>query len=181
MEICPAPMQRPRKFVICNGDEGDPGPFMDRAALRRRSPYPCWKEWPSPLAWGQPGVTSMCAPEYPLAIESLERRNQQARQMGSWEEHFGDRLRIRSWIERMGAGAFVCGRRRAHCFIEGSGDCPAPRPLPGQARASGSNRPSSTTWKPWPTSATSSSTAGNGLPPSARPPAKEPRSRLSQK
>ena len=34
------------KYVACNGDEGDPGAFMDRSVLEG-DPTPCWRGWPS--------------------------------------------------------------------------------------------------------------------------------------
>jgi len=51
-----------QKYVICNGDEGDPGAFMDRSVLES-DPQRVIEAWPSPLTrWERRRATSMCAP-----------------------------------------------------------------------------------------------------------------------
>lgn len=117
------------KVVVCNGDEGDPGAFMDRM-LMESYPYRII-EGMSIAAWcvgAAEGILYIRA-EYPLAlkrvIEAIERCTERgllgSRIMGT---DFSLRLRIVA-----GAGAFVCGEETAMiASIEGRRGMPHLRP-----------------------------------------------------
>jgi NADH:ubiquinone oxidoreductase subunit F (NADH-binding)/Fe-S-cluster-containing hydrogenase component 2/(2Fe-2S) ferredoxin len=117
------------KFIIANGDEGDPGAFMDRSIMEGD---------PHSLLEGM----LICAyainahygfiyvrQEYPLAIENLGIAIKQAEEIGLLGKNilgtgFDFTVRIRE-----GAGAFVCGESTALiASVEGKRGMPRPRP-----------------------------------------------------
>ncbi|MEW6410014.1 MAG: NADH-quinone oxidoreductase subunit NuoF [Nitrospirota bacterium] len=117
------------KFVIANGDEGDPGAFMDRSIMEGD---------PHSLIEGM----LICAytlnaeygfiyvrHEYPLAVKNLRIAIKQAEELGLLGE---DILRtgMNFYLDiREGAGAFVCGESTALvASIEGNRGFPRPRP-----------------------------------------------------
>jgi bidirectional [NiFe] hydrogenase diaphorase subunit len=118
-----------QKFVICNGDEGDPGAFMDRSVLES-DPHSIIEGMAIAgysIAADQ-GFLYVRA-EYPLAISRLQVAIRQAKQhgligAGIFESTFNFNLDI-----RIGAGAFVCGEETAlMASIEGKRGQPRPRP-----------------------------------------------------
>lgn len=117
------------KYVICNGDEGDPGAFMDRAVLES-DPHRIIEGMAiAGYAVGaQKGYIYVRA-EYPLAIERLKKAIRQAGRMGIlgpniFNTPFSFTIEI-----RLGAGAFVCGEETAlMASIEGRRGTPRPRP-----------------------------------------------------
>ncbi len=117
------------KFVIANGDEGDPGAFMDRSIMEGD---------PHSLLEGM----LICAyaidahygfiyvrHEYPLAVKNLTTAIKQAEETGLLGENIlGTGFRFTVDI-REGAGAFVCGESTALvASIEGERGYPRPRP-----------------------------------------------------
>lgn len=117
------------KFVVANGDEGDPGAFMDRAIMEGD---------PHSLLEGM----LICAyvlganygfiyvrHEYPLAVKNLRIAINQAEEMGLLGENIlGTGFDFTVDI-REGAGAFVCGESTALvASIEGERGFPRPRP-----------------------------------------------------
>jgi NADH:ubiquinone oxidoreductase subunit F (NADH-binding)/NADH:ubiquinone oxidoreductase subunit E/NAD-dependent dihydropyrimidine dehydrogenase PreA subunit len=100
-------------YVLCNGDEGDPGAFMDRA-LMEGAPFQVIEglvlgAWALGAHEGYIYVRA----EYPLAVERLERAIAVCRRAGLLGEHilgrdFSFELRI-----SRGGGAFVCGESTA--------------------------------------------------------------------
>ncbi|NLH72247.1 MAG: NADH-quinone oxidoreductase subunit L [Verrucomicrobia bacterium] len=118
-----------RKYVVCNGDEGDPGAFMDRSVLESDPHRVIEGMIIAGYAVGaQQGFIYVRA-EYPLAIKRLQTALKQARQFGLLgsnvlESPFSFNIDI-----RIGAGAFVCGEETAlMASIEGLRGNPRPRP-----------------------------------------------------
>jgi bidirectional [NiFe] hydrogenase diaphorase subunit len=118
-----------RKFVVCNGDEGDPGAFMDRSVLES-DPHRILEGMAiAAYAIGANQGYAYVRGEYPLAIRRLEIAIRQAKKHGLlgsqiFESSFDFRVDI-----RIGAGAFVCGEETAlMASIEGKRGTPRPRP-----------------------------------------------------
>ncbi len=117
------------KYVICNGDEGDPGAFMDRAVLES-DPHRVLEGMAlAAYAVGASRGFVYVRAEYPLAVERLERAIRQATKEG-FLGHGVCASPFDFTIElRMGAGAFVCGEETAlMASIEGLRGQPRPRP-----------------------------------------------------
>jgi len=117
------------KHVVCNGDEGDPGAFMDRS-LMEGDPHSVI-EGMAIAAWAigaQHGHLYVRA-EYPLAVERLRVALRQARERGFLGERIlGSTMSFDISITE-GAGAFVCGEETALiASIEGRRGMPRPRP-----------------------------------------------------
>ena len=118
-----------RKFVICNGDEGDPGAFMDRSVLES-DPHKVIEGMAiAAYAVGADQAFIYVRAEYPLAVSRLQIAIRQAKQhalLGSaiFESPFNLSVDV-----RIGAGAFVCGEETAlMASIEGMRGQPHPRP-----------------------------------------------------
>lgn len=118
-----------RKIVICNGDEGDPGAFMDRSVLES-DPHRVLEGMAiAAYAIGAPEGYLYVRAEYPLAIRRLTTAIRQARQRNLLgEQILGTPFSLNLEI-RLGAGAFVCGEETALiASIEGLRGAPRPRP-----------------------------------------------------
>jgi len=117
------------KFVLCNGDEGDPGAFMDRSLLEG-DPHGILEAMiiAGHAIGARQGYIYVRA-EYPLAVERLGIAIGQARQRGYLGKNIlGSKLAFDLEI-RMGSGAFVCGEETAlMTSIEGKRGEPRPRP-----------------------------------------------------
>lgn len=118
-----------RKFVVCNGDEGDPGAFMDRSILES-DPHRVLEGMAiAAYTVGADQGFLYIRGEYPLAIKRSQKAIQQGKRMGLlgtqiFETSFNFRVDI-----RIGAGAFVCGEETAlMASIEGGRGTPRPRP-----------------------------------------------------
>jgi bidirectional [NiFe] hydrogenase diaphorase subunit len=118
-----------RKFVVCNGDEGDPGAFMDRSVLEG-DPHEVLEGMAiAAYAVGAEQGYLYVRAEYPLAIDRLRLAIKQAEKLqllGNriFDTAFNLRLDVRT-----GAGAFVCGEETALiASIEGGRGTPRPRP-----------------------------------------------------
>ncbi len=117
------------KYVICNGDEGDPGAFMDRSILEGDPHAVVEGMLIAGCAIGANQGYAYIRAEYPLAIERFEGAIEQARERG----YLGDKILGTDFsfdVEiRIGAGAFVCGEETALMMsIEGKRGMPRPRP-----------------------------------------------------
>ena len=118
-----------RKYLICNGDEGDPGAFMDRAVLEGNPHLVIEGMLIAAHAMGaQEGIFYIRA-EYPLAVKHVGVAIQQARELGLLGKNvLGSEMSIDLRI-KMGAGAFVCGEETALiASIEGKRGMPRTRP-----------------------------------------------------
>ena len=118
-----------QKYVVCNGDEGDPGAFMDRSILEGDPHRVIEGMAIAAYAVGASQGYAYIRGEYPTAISRFETALKQARKMG----FLGKSVMNSSFafdIEiRIGAGAFVCGEETALCAsIEGKRGTPRPRP-----------------------------------------------------
>jgi bidirectional [NiFe] hydrogenase diaphorase subunit len=118
-----------RKFLVCNGDEGDPGAFMDRSVLESDPHRVLEGMTIAAYAVGASQGYAYVRGEYPLAIRRLEIAIRQAKKHGLlgsqiFESSFDFKIDI-----RIGAGAFVCGEETAlMASIEGRRGAPRPRP-----------------------------------------------------
>jgi bidirectional [NiFe] hydrogenase diaphorase subunit len=119
----------PRKFVICNGDEGDPGAFMDRAVMEG-DPHKVLEGMAiAAYAVGADRGYVYVRAEYPLAVKRLKTAIKQAEKLqllGNRIFDTGFNFRVDL---RIGAGAFVCGEETALiASVEGKRGTPRPRP-----------------------------------------------------
>jgi bidirectional [NiFe] hydrogenase diaphorase subunit len=118
-----------RKYVVANGDEGDPGAYMDRT-LMESDPHRVLEGMAiAGFAVGADQGFIYVRGEYPLAAKRLEKAIRQAERKGLLgsrilDSNFNFRIDI-----RMGAGAFVCGEETALMqSIMGRRGQPVPRP-----------------------------------------------------
>ncbi len=117
------------KYVVCNGDEGDPGAFMDRSVMEG-DPHSV-VEGMLIAAWATKSTEGYIyvRAEYPLAVERLGMAIEQARAYGLLGENilnsgFSFDIKINK-----GAGAFVCGEGSAlTASIEGERGMPRVKP-----------------------------------------------------
>ena len=119
----------PKKYVICNADEGDPGAFMDRSLLEG-DPHAILEGMAiCAYAIGADEGYIYCRAEYPLAIKRLKQAIAQAEEAGLLgEKILGTDFNFTIHIKE-GAGAFVCGEETAlMASIEGKRGMPRPRP-----------------------------------------------------
>jgi bidirectional [NiFe] hydrogenase diaphorase subunit len=118
-----------KRYVICNGDEGDPGAFMDRSILES-DPHRILEGMAlAAYAVGADEGYIYVRGEYPLAIKRLEMAIRQAKRQGILGTGImGTTFNFNVHI-RLGAGAFVCGEETALiASIEGGRGHPRPRP-----------------------------------------------------
>ena len=117
------------KYVICNGDEGDPGAFMDRNLLESDPHSVLEGILIAALAIGSSKSYIYVRAEYPLAIETLTHAIKQAKEYGLIGENIlGSKFSLDVEIYQ-GAGAFVCGEETALLkSIEGKRGMPKPKP-----------------------------------------------------
>jgi NADH-quinone oxidoreductase subunit F/NADP-reducing hydrogenase subunit HndC len=117
------------KAVVCNGDEGDPGAFMDRS-LMEGDPHSVLEGMIiNAYAIGAQHGYLYVRHEYPLAVKNLGVAISQARALGLLGKNIlGSGLDFDCEIKE-GAGAFVCGESTALvASIEGERGMPRPRP-----------------------------------------------------
>ena len=117
------------KYVVCNGDEGDPGAFMDRSILEGNPLAVIEGMMIAGYAIGAQNGYFYVRAEYPIAVKRLRIAIRQAEEMGLLGDNIlGTNFSFRVHI-RLGAGAFVCGEETALLnSIEGQRGMPRPRP-----------------------------------------------------
>lgn len=117
------------RYVVCNGDEGDPGAFMDRSVMEG-DPHKLLEGMiiAGYAVGAQEGYIYVRA-EYPLAIKRLKVAIAQAEEAGILGDNImGSGYSFRIHINR-GAGAFVCGEGSAlTASIEGERGMPRTKP-----------------------------------------------------
>ncbi len=117
------------RYIVCNGDEGDPGAFMDRSVMEG-DPHKMLEGMmiAAYAVRAQEGYIYVRA-EYPLAIERLKKAISQAEECGLLGDNIlGTDFSFRIHINR-GAGAFVCGEGSAlTASIEGNRGMPRVKP-----------------------------------------------------
>jgi NADH-quinone oxidoreductase subunit F len=119
----------PRKYVVCNGDEGDPGAFMDRAVMEGNPHAVLEGMLIAARAIGADQGYVYVRAEYPLAVARVRRAVADAEKLGLLgDDLFGTGLGFRVQVME-GAGAFVCGEETALlASIEGQRGMPMPKP-----------------------------------------------------
>ena len=117
------------KYVVCNGDEGDPGAFMDRSILEGNPLAVIEGMVIAGYAIGAQNGYFYVRAEYPIAVERLRGAIKQAKEIGLLGNNIlGTDFSFDVHI-RLGAGAFVCGEETALLnSIEGQRGMPRPRP-----------------------------------------------------
>lgn len=118
-----------KKYVICNGDEGDPGAFMDRSLMEGNPHRIIEGMMIASRAIGADEGYVYVRLEYPLAIERMEKAIQDATSLGILgKDIFGSGYNFSVQVME-GAGAFVCGEETALMdSIEGKRGMPRPKP-----------------------------------------------------
>lgn len=119
----------PKKYIICNGDEGDPGAFMDRSVMEGNPHLVLEGMMIAGFAIGADEGYIYARAEYPLAIKRMRKAIADAEALGVLGKgvlgtDFNFKINIKE-----GAGAFVCGEETALiASIEGERGMPRPRP-----------------------------------------------------
>jgi NADH-quinone oxidoreductase subunit F len=118
-----------KKYVICNGDEGDPGAFMDRSVMEGNPHSVIEGMLIAARAIGADEGYVYVRAEYPLAVKRMRAAVQVAGGLGILGDSvFGSGHTFRINVME-GAGAFVCGEETAlMASIEGRRGMPAPKP-----------------------------------------------------
>jgi NADH:ubiquinone oxidoreductase subunit F (NADH-binding)/(2Fe-2S) ferredoxin len=117
------------KYVVCNGDEGDPGAFMDRSILEGNPLAVIEGMAIAGYAIGAQNGYFYVRAEYPIAVNRLKIAIKQAEEIGLLGDNIlGTDFSFRCHL-RLGAGAFVCGEETALLnSIQGQRGMPRPRP-----------------------------------------------------
>jgi len=117
------------KYVVCNGDEGDPGAYMNRSVLEGNPHSVLEGMIIGAFAIGAKEGYFYVRAEYPLAVKNILRASDRAREMGLLGSNIlGSGFDFDVTVVK-GAGAFVCGEETALiASIEGRRGMPRPRP-----------------------------------------------------
>ena len=117
------------RYVVCNGDEGDPGAFMDRSIMEGDPHKVLEGMMIAGVATGAQNGYIYVRAEYPLAVERLKIAINKAKEMGLLGENIlGSNFSFDIHINQ-GAGAFVCGEGSAlTASIEGHRGMPRTKP-----------------------------------------------------
>ncbi|MBI5727054.1 MAG: NAD(P)H-dependent oxidoreductase subunit E, partial [Ignavibacteriales bacterium] len=129
----------PKKYVICNGDEGDPGAFMDRSVMEGNPHSVIEGMMIAARAIGADEGIVYVRAEYPLAVIRIREAVSQAEKDGLLGANiFGTDFSFKIKVME-GAGAFVCGEETALISsVEGKRGMPAPKPpFPAQSGLNG--------------------------------------------
>ncbi len=117
------------KYVVCNGDEGDPGAFMDRSVMEDDPHRMLEGMIIAGIATGASYGYIYVRAEYPLAVQRLRTAIKRAEEVGILGDNImGTDFSFHMHISR-GAGAFVCGEGSAlTASIEGKRGMPRVKP-----------------------------------------------------
>ena len=117
------------KYVVCNGDEGDPGAFMDRSIMEGNPHSILEGMMIAGVATGATDGYIYVRAEYPLAVKRLQTAIEKATEVGLLgDDIMGSGFCFHMHINR-GAGAFVCGEGSAlTASIEGKRGMPRVKP-----------------------------------------------------
>ena len=117
------------KYIVCNGDEGDPGAFMDRSIMEGNPHSVIEGMMIAGVATGAAEGYIYVRAEYPLAVERLQVAIDKATRLGLLGDNIMDSgFSFHMHINR-GAGAFVCGEGSAlTASIEGKRGMPRTKP-----------------------------------------------------
>ena len=118
-----------KSYIVCNGDEGDPGAFMDRSVMEG-DPHKLLEGMAiAAFAIGADEGYIYVRAEYPLAIKRLRKAIADAEERNFLGKNImGSNFSLEIHIKE-GAGAFVCGEETALiASIEGERGMPRPKP-----------------------------------------------------
>ncbi len=117
------------RYIVCNGDEGDPGAFMDRSIMEGDPHKVLEGMMIAGVATGAQNGYIYVRAEYPLAVERLKIAIEKAKEVGLLGENIlGSGFNFDIHINQ-GAGAFVCGEGSAlTASIEGHRGMPRTKP-----------------------------------------------------
>ena len=117
------------KYVVCNGDEGDPGAFMDQGVMEGNPHSIMEGMLIAGIATGASEGYIYVRAEYPLAVKRLKIAMAKAEELGLLgDDIMGSGFSFHLHINR-GAGAFVCGEGSAlTASIEGKRGMPRVKP-----------------------------------------------------
>lgn len=117
------------KYIVCNGDEGDPGAFMDRSIMEGDPHRMIEGMMIAGLACGASQGYIYVRAEYPMAVNRLKTAIEQLNRLGLLGNNIlGSGFNFNIKINR-GAGAFVCGEGSAlTASIEGKRGMPRVKP-----------------------------------------------------
>ncbi|MFH0753540.1 MAG: NADH-ubiquinone oxidoreductase-F iron-sulfur binding region domain-containing protein [Candidatus Omnitrophota bacterium] len=124
-----------KKYLICNGDEGDPGAFMDRSVMEGNPHAVIEGMMIAACAIGSDEGYVYVRAEYPLAVKRIRMACADALEAGILGKNiFGTGKTLNIHVME-GAGAFVCGEETAlMASIEGNRGMPLPKPpFPAQS------------------------------------------------
>ena len=118
-----------KKYVVCNGDEGDPGAFMDRSIMEGNPHSIIEGMLIAALGAGSDEGYIYVRAEYPLAVARLKTAIAKAKEMNLLGDRIlGTDFSFHLHVNR-GAGAFVCGEGSAlTASIEGNRGMPRVKP-----------------------------------------------------
>ncbi len=119
----------PEKYVVCNGDEGDPGAFMDRSMMEGDPHKVIEGMMVAGIATKAHQGYIYVRAEYPLAVERLRIAIEKARAAGLLGKNILNSGFDFDIVISQGAGAFVCGEGSAlTSSIEGNRGMPRVKP-----------------------------------------------------
>jgi NADH-quinone oxidoreductase subunit F len=118
-----------KKYLICNGDEGDPGAFMDRSVMEGNPHLLIEGMIIAAMSFGADEGYVYVRMEYPLAVERVNKAIKDAKEKGILGKNiFGSDKNFELHVME-GAGAFVCGEETALiASVEGKRGMPKPKP-----------------------------------------------------
>jgi NADH-quinone oxidoreductase subunit F len=121
--------KEPQKYVVCNGDEGDPGAFMDRSIMEGDPHLVIEGMLIAGAACGASEGYIYVRAEYPMAVDRLRTAIKKAKEYGLLGDNIlGTDFSFKIHLNR-GAGAFVCGEGSAlTASIEGRRGMPRTKP-----------------------------------------------------
>ena len=121
--------EEPVKYIVCNGDEGDPGAFMDQGVMEGNPHSVLEGMMIAGVATGATEGYIYVRAEYPLAVKRLQIAIEKATEIGLLgDDIMGSEFSFHIHINR-GAGAFVCGEGSAlTASIEGKRGMPRVKP-----------------------------------------------------
>jgi NADH-quinone oxidoreductase subunit F len=124
-----------KKYMICNGDEGDPGAFMDRSVMEGNPHSVIEGLIIAAKATGADEGYIYVRTEYGFAVERMNKAVRDATDIGILGNNvFGSNHNFKLYVME-GAGAFVCGEETALiASVEGKRGMPSPKPpFPAQS------------------------------------------------
>jgi bidirectional [NiFe] hydrogenase diaphorase subunit len=129
-------VQSTQKYIICNGDEGDPGAFMDRAIMEADPHKVIEGMILAGYACGASKGYVYVRAEYVNAVEKLNMAIKQCKKIGILGNNIASSSFSFDLEVRLGGGAFVCGEATA-LIASAQGNRGTPRQKPPHLSDSG--------------------------------------------